>query len=287
MKTTRAASTLKLDFASEAPSPGLPAVIAPEAEVEPDPPLRAIIQKPLTADTLTEMLANRRKRTDGWTPIRVAAFIERLAETGSVVQAVACVNMSVPAAYHLRNHPDAAAFREAWDSAMAVRFESLSEIAMDRITNGVEKIRWAGDTVVGHDRIFSDRLLIHMLNRCDPDRDRSAPVAGEARVCTIAGPRPGALPLAADFVVAAGTETGKLGWDPDDDYELDPEIAADVAAMHAAQAAREVAEKAASDALTAERAAQNAAIDKIADFNRDADAAWEERFESLTRGSKF
>ena len=292
MKTTRTPSALNLDFAHEAPPPELPAVVAPpKPDAEPEAPLPpARVQTPLTTEGLTEMLANRRSRNDGWTPIRVAAFIERLAETASVTKAAACADMSVAAAYHLRNHPDAAAFREAWDSAMAVRFETLTEIAMDRVTNGVERTKWVGEMVIGHDRVFSDRLLIYMMNRSDPDRDRSAPLPGDPVPCRLAGPRAGVLPLAADFVVAAGTETGRLGWDPGDDYELEPDIAADVAVIDAAEAARKAAQAALSAGQTIANRARAVALDAdraaIEAMKRE-DAEWDKRYAALARGSKF
>lgn len=289
METTLTAPALDLNLASEAAPPDLP-VVADAPKLPDAAPPRSWAPTPLTSAGLAEMLANRRSRNDGWTPIRVAAFIERLAETGSVTKAAGYADMSVAAAYHLRNHPDALAFREAWDSALAVRFETLTEMAMDRVINGVEKIKWVGDEIVGHDRVFSDRLLIYMINRCDPDRDRSAPLPGDPPLCRSGGPRAGALPLAADFVVAAGTETGKLGWDPDhDDHELDPDIAADVAAMHNAQADR----KAAKDAAIAEESA--AAVARAAILNEERaqtrqfmreDEAWEAEIAELKRASK-
>ena len=279
MKTTFTAA-LNLDFASVAPPPDLPAVFPPETEV---PPPRAIVEKALTPDGLAKMLADRQQRHDGWTPIRVAAFIETLANTGSVTKAAALAHMSVAAAYHLRNHPDAEGFREAWNSALAVRFETLSELAMDRIVNGVEKARWNGEMVIGHDRVFSDRLLIHMLNRLDPDRDRSVPVQGEAQVCRVAGPRRGVLPMTGDFVVAGAVETGKLGWDPaHDDAELDPEIAADVAAIHARKAEQDAAVRAEIAADKEEARIKAAEFDAQTERMRHEDEGFDERMEILT-----
>ena len=40
----------------------------------------------------------------------------------------------------------------------------LADLAVDRVRNGVERIRWWQGQAVGVDRVFSDRLLIHMLN---------------------------------------------------------------------------------------------------------------------------
>ncbi|QXQ07983.1 hypothetical protein KX816_08335 [Sphingosinicellaceae bacterium] len=168
---------------------------------------------PLTPATLAAMLANRRKQDNGWTPIKVAAFIEALAETCSVVKAAAYVDMSTAAAYKLRNHPDAHAFREAWDGATAPRFEELTDIAMGRVRNGVDRNRWWHGELVGVDTVYSDRLLIHMLNRCDPDRVAALRAAADAV------PAPASLPMTEDFIVAAATATGALGWDPEADVD--------------------------------------------------------------------
>ena len=76
-------ATVDLVLAGVAPPPALPAIV-PSAT-----PPRELVEKPLTPDGLTAMLAARKKRSDGWTPIKVAAFIEALAETCSVTKAAA------------------------------------------------------------------------------------------------------------------------------------------------------------------------------------------------------
>ena len=179
--------------------------------------------RPLTPETLSAMLATRRKQDNGWTPIKVAAFIEALADTCSVIKAAAYVEMSPAAAYKLRNHPDAQAFREAWDGAMGPRFEELTDIAMERIRNGVERNRWWQGDLVGVDMIFSDRLLIDMLKRTDPDRIAALRAAADAVQA------PALLPMVEDFIVAAATATGALGWDPEadvDELPVDEELEA-------------------------------------------------------------
>lgn len=60
----------------------------------------------------------RKYRHDGWTPERQKAFIEALADTGSVSRAAAMVNMSSEGAYALRRHQDAEGFRRAWEAAL-------------------------------------------------------------------------------------------------------------------------------------------------------------------------
>lgn len=53
----------------------------------------------------------RKYRYDGWTPERQKAFIDALAETGSVKAAALRVNMSKEGAYYLRRQPHADEFR--------------------------------------------------------------------------------------------------------------------------------------------------------------------------------
>ncbi|XJJ68402.1 hypothetical protein WBP07_05160 [Novosphingobium sp. BL-8A] len=58
-----------------------------------------------------------RRRTDGWTPARQAAFLGALAETGSVIEAARRVGMARETAYRLRRRPGAGSFVTAWDRA--------------------------------------------------------------------------------------------------------------------------------------------------------------------------
>ena len=60
-----------------------------------------------------------RHRKDGWTPMRQADFLGRLAETGSVAAAARHVGMTRESAYRLRAKSGAASFAAAWDSLFA------------------------------------------------------------------------------------------------------------------------------------------------------------------------
>ena len=55
----------------------------------------------------------RKYRHDGWTPERQKAFVEALADCGSVRRAAAVVNMSNENAYVLRRSPGAEEFQRA------------------------------------------------------------------------------------------------------------------------------------------------------------------------------
>lgn len=231
------------------PTPAIPAPAEPNR-----------FAQPLTPESLAALLARRQQRVDGWTPVKVACFLVQLAETTSVKAACDYVNMTTASAYALRNHPDAAEFRAAWESARSARFEELTDLAFDRVRNGVEKNRWWRDQKVGYDIVFSDRLLIALLNKTDPLRCAPVSEPAAASVPVVQGALADArrsdridevtvevvpaVPLAQDFAISAALATGRMGWDPDDDDdgELPPEIAADVAAIFARKEAAAAAQ---------------------------------------------
>jgi hypothetical protein len=68
----------------------------------------------------------RKYRYDGWTAPRQRAFIEALADTGSVKAAANRINMSTEGAYYLRRQPGAEGFRAAWEAALAITVSSAS-----------------------------------------------------------------------------------------------------------------------------------------------------------------
>lgn len=59
-----------------------------------------------------------RGRADGWTPIRQAAFLGALTETGSVSAAARKVGMARETAYRLRRRRGAESFAAAWDAVL-------------------------------------------------------------------------------------------------------------------------------------------------------------------------
>ena len=60
----------------------------------------------------------KKRRKDGWSPDKQRAFIEALADTGSVATAAQRVGMSESSAYRLRRAPGAEAFVRAWGAAI-------------------------------------------------------------------------------------------------------------------------------------------------------------------------
>jgi len=116
----------------------------------------------------------RKPRHDGWTPARQRAFIEALADTGSVSRAAAMVNMSPESAYQLRRQPGAESFRRAWEAALDFGVLRLRDIALERAIEGQLVPVFAGGRLLGYRRKKNDRLLMFALrmNARGPDGRR-------------------------------------------------------------------------------------------------------------------
>ena len=78
-------------------------------------------------------------RSNGWKPAVQRAFIEALAETGSVKAACRRVGRADHGVYLLRRHPEAEEFRRAWQAALDIGIQRIEDVAMDRAINGVEE----------------------------------------------------------------------------------------------------------------------------------------------------
>jgi len=123
----------------------------------------------------------RKARYDGWTPERQRAFIDALAELGSVKAAAKRINMSAEGAYYLRRQPGADSFRAAWTAALDHGVQRLADIAIDRATEGVaDPVFWRGE-VVGEKRKYNDRLLMFILRHHLADRYGGPGLAGGTR----------------------------------------------------------------------------------------------------------
>ena len=109
-------------------------------------------------------------RANGWKPQVQRAFIEALAETGSVRAACRRVNRADHGAYLLRRHPEAAAFRAAWDAALDIGMRRIEDVAMDRALHGVEVPVYSYGKLVGTRTVYNDRLVMFMLRNRAPDR---------------------------------------------------------------------------------------------------------------------
>ena len=109
-------------------------------------------------------------RHNGWKPEVQRAFIEALAETGSVRAACRRVARADHGAYLLRRHPDAHEFRAAWDAALDIGMRRIEDVAMDRALHGVEVPVYSYGKLVGSRTVYNDRLVMFMLRKRAPDR---------------------------------------------------------------------------------------------------------------------
>jgi hypothetical protein len=104
-------------------------------------------------------------RHDGWTPQRQRGFLEALADSGSVESAARSVGMSARSAYRLRGRADARAFTAAWNAALERAMQRLFPAAIDRALHGTVRQRWYHGEMIAEDRVYSDRLLVWLLEK--------------------------------------------------------------------------------------------------------------------------
>ena len=109
-------------------------------------------------------------RSNGWKPHVQRAFIEALADTGSVKAACRMVRRSTHGAYHLRRQPGAEEFAAAWEAAVDLGMRRIEDTAMDRALNGVEVPVYSYGKLVGSRTVHNDRLLMFMLRNRAPER---------------------------------------------------------------------------------------------------------------------
>ncbi len=117
-----------------------------------------------------------RYRHDGWTAERQTAFLEKLAECGSVSAAAKYVGMSRESARRLRGRWSARTFRDAWDAALDCGYAELEESAMERSKKGVARPIFYRGEQVGEWRQHDERLTIFLLrfrrrHRFGPEAD--------------------------------------------------------------------------------------------------------------------
>lgn len=128
-------------------------------QTPPAAPPAADLAAPVSPDVAT------RTRADGWTVERQRAFLEALADCGSVRAACARVGMSAQAAYALRRRSDARAFRQAWDAARAMAAQVLEEAAWDRAIHGTVRQHFYHGEMIAETRVYSDKLLLGLIDR--------------------------------------------------------------------------------------------------------------------------
>lgn len=133
-------------------------------DTDPDP------DNPATTLPAFTPVPRLKERSNGWSAAVQLAFIEALAETGSVESACRRVNRASVGAYLLRRHPQAASFRKAWEAALDLGMQRVEDVAMDRALNGVEVPVYAYGKIIGTRTVYNDRLLMFMLRNRAPKR---------------------------------------------------------------------------------------------------------------------
>jgi hypothetical protein len=142
---------------------------------QPEITLPAPPAEPLTSFAPVPRLKDR---SNGWKPEVQRAFIEALAETGSVSAAAHRVGRASEGAYMLRRHPEAGEFRAAWDAALDFGVRRIEDGAMERALYGTEEtIHYHGELVATRRR-YNERLVMFILRNRAPGRFA---VAGGAR----------------------------------------------------------------------------------------------------------
>ena len=144
-----------------------------------------------------------RYRHDGWTVERQFAFVEKLADTGSITAACKHVGMSRESVRKLRRRPCGRAFRDACDAALDCSYIEIEEAAAERSKNGVARPIFYKGEQVGEWRHHDERLTMFLLRfrrRHRFGREAEAPI----------GP-PSHIP----------------GFDPEEEFPFDPEAQLD------------------------------------------------------------
>ncbi|HYJ51776.1 MAG TPA: hypothetical protein VEW04_01250 [Allosphingosinicella sp.] len=144
--------------AAEPASPAnLPALADPPADFEP---------------------VHLRYRRDGWTPATQRAFLEHLADTLSLQRAAELVDMSMQSVNALRRR--SATFDHACNAALirGVGERGRAQL-VDQAVNGRLVRRFYHGELIAEDRVFSDRLLLAVIERGEKILGAAADRSGE------------------------------------------------------------------------------------------------------------
>jgi hypothetical protein len=125
-------------------------------------------------------------RHDGWTYARRRAFLEALAETGSVTRAAEDCDISTRSAYQLRHRHEGAAFALGWDAAILVARGRLVDDLMHRALEGQTDILTRDRDADQVSRTRTDnRLGMSLLTRLDNRADAAVGQGGDAALSRI------------------------------------------------------------------------------------------------------
>jgi len=128
----------------------------------------------LDPDLVDQVLASGRdvrpgyaQREDGWTPERIAIFLNTLAEWGIVSDAAEAAGVSRQAAYALRNSAKGRAFQLAWRAAVLLARRRLADDLMARALQGQVDQLWRDGKPWRERRRQDNRLGLALLTRLD------------------------------------------------------------------------------------------------------------------------
>ena len=130
-------------------------------QAPPEPPRNALVE--------FTPVPRAKDRSNGWKPAVQRAFIEALADTGSVAAACRMVGRSERSAYGLRRHPEAGEFAAAWAAAQAHGVLRLQDAVIDRALNGVDVPVVAYGDVVATYKQYDNRLAAFILRNHLPE----------------------------------------------------------------------------------------------------------------------
>lgn len=113
----------------------------------------------------------KKPRKDGWSPAKQRAFIEALADTGSVATAAQSVGMTDRSAQMLRRSPGAESFDRAWAAAINAASTKLMDEAFERALVGSDEPVFDREgNCVGRRFKKSDKMLQFLLRGYFPER---------------------------------------------------------------------------------------------------------------------
>ena len=104
-----------------------------------------------------------RYRHDGLTPAKQREYVEALADTGIARAAAARIGVSEQAVGRLRRRADARSFNLACDAAQRFGARRLHSIAWERAIEGTIRRHYYHSELKGEERVYDNRLLIHLL----------------------------------------------------------------------------------------------------------------------------
>jgi hypothetical protein len=173
----------------------------------------------------TRNLPARTPRHDGWTPERMATFLEVLADTGLVVEAARAAGMHRDSAYSLRTRDPV--FAAAWRAAQTHARPQIADGLLERSITGTVEHYYRDGALVGERRHYESWLGLAVLKRLDnqaeedrADASLSARMAGDW-LATLEALRSGGTATVRQALEAKADKADTLpsppGWDPFED----------------------------------------------------------------------